>query len=84
MLTDLAPALLNAPFGLSVRDVIVAATNEIVAIEAARGVISRRDRSALDPKGQKYQDLIDKLFYRIAGMTDAEASGMESRLAKMI
>ena len=48
------------------------------------GTISRGDRSALWQKAQPYQDLIDKLFYRIAGLSDAESKELESRLAAML
>jgi len=73
-----------APFSVAVRDVIVQAVERILSIEAARSEISRRDRSALDSKAQPYQDLIDALFYRMAGLNNAEVAGLEARLARML
>jgi hypothetical protein len=63
---------------------MVELTNRIVAVEANRGDIGRTERSALDPKAQPYQDLLDRIIYRMAGLTDAEAAGLERRLAGML
>ena len=63
---------------------IVEATNQIIAIEQARGTIARFDRSHLDPKAQPYQDFIDTLFYRMAGLSPAEAQALETRLSTML
>ena len=63
---------------------MIHAVNEIVRIEYARGPISRSDRSALDPKAQPYQDFIDQLLYRLAGLTPAESQALETRLATML
>ncbi len=41
-------------------------------------------RSALDPAAQPYQDFIDRLLFALAGFTDAEARGLETRLASML
>jgi len=38
----------------------------------------------LDPKAQPYQDLIDRLFYKLAGLSDEEAMGLEQRLSTML
>jgi hypothetical protein len=38
----------------------------------------------LAPKTQPYQDLIDRILYRMAGLTDAEAQGLEKRLEGML
>jgi len=46
--------------------------------------IARTKCSALAPEGQPYQDLIDRILYRIAGLTDAEAQGLEKRLEAML
>ena len=56
----------------------------VIVIEAGRGEISRSARSALDPAAQGYQDLMDQLFYRMAGLSAGEAAGLEDRLAKML
>jgi len=56
----------------------------IVTIEQARENMARTDRSALHPNAQPYQDFIDRLFYRMAGLTDDETAGLEERLARML
>ena len=37
-----------------------------------------------EAEAQPYLDLIDRLFYAMAGLTEAEARGLESRLRKML
>ena len=69
---------------MAVRDLIVELVHRITPIEAGRGDIARTDRSHLDPAAQPYQDLIDRLFYAMAGLTDDEAKGLEDRLARML
>ena len=79
-----AAGLQAAPFSPAVRDVIVEAVKKVTAIESQRGQIARTARSALDPAAQPYQDLIDQLLFRMAGLTDAEIVGLEERYAKML
>ena len=55
-----------------------------MALEADRGEIARAERSAFDPAAQPYQDLIDRLFYGLAGLTDDEVKGLEERYARML
>ncbi len=80
----LKPRCAEPPFSLMIRDVIIEAVKQISAIEKARGEIARAARSALHPSAQPYQDLIDQLLYRMAGLTDAEIAGLEERYAKML
>jgi len=80
----LAPGLAQAPFPPAVCQTIMEAVQKIIAIETARGEIARADRSALAPTAQKYQDLIDRLLYRMAGISDAEAEALEARLQQML
>ena len=47
-----------------------------------RGTV--RDRAALDPNAQPYQDLIDQLFYGMAGVTADEVRGLEERYVRML
>ena len=56
----------------------------IIAIETARGEIARAERSALDPQAQPLQDLIDRILFRLAGLSDTESADLETRLAKML
>jgi hypothetical protein len=36
------------------------------------------------PAAQPYQDLIDRLLYRLAGLSEAAAAALEKRLEKML
>jgi hypothetical protein len=80
----LSTSVLKAPFSLAVRDVIVEAVNRIMALETGRGEISRTKRSALSAAAQPLQDLIDRLFYAMAGLTDSEIASLEKRLPEML
>ena len=80
----LAPFVQTAPFDPLVRDAIVAAVDHIADLERRRGDITRSDRSALDPAAQPYQDFLDRLLFQLAGLTDAEITGLEQRLATML
>jgi hypothetical protein len=80
----LQPGLADSPFSLVIRAIILEAVTRMMAIEGDRGEIARTARSALDPAAQPYQDLIDRLFYTMAGFTPAEAAGLEERLAQML
>ncbi|HEY7155800.1 MAG TPA: hypothetical protein VH575_17685 [Gemmataceae bacterium] len=55
-----------------------------LAFEAERGDIARTERSALDPAAQPYQDLIDQLFFDMAGLSAGEVTALEERYAKML
>ena len=80
----LHPGLESQPFSCAVRDTVVALVRRIVQTEQARGEISRAERSALCEAGQPYQDLIDRLFYAMAGLDEEESRGLEERLAGML
>ena len=56
----------------------------ITGIEESRCDIDCCDRSALAPEAQSLQDLLDRIIYRMAGLTDDEVRGLEERLAKML
>jgi hypothetical protein len=82
---DSADAMLQQPpFPLGAMRCVIQLVGSIVHIESARGEIARMDRSALAPVAQPYQDLIDRILYRMAGLTDSEAAGLERRLAEML
>jgi hypothetical protein len=83
-LTVLEPLLANPPFSSGVMVAMEHLVEEIMRIEDRRGDIARTERSALAPEAQPYQDLIDRILYRLAGLTDAEAQGLEKRLAGML
>lgn len=79
-----APQLADAPFSGSIADLIAATVDRIIAIEKDRGEIPRTARSALAPEAQPYQNFIDRLFYRMAGLADDEIAGLEERYARML
>jgi type I restriction-modification system DNA methylase subunit len=86
---DKASSLLESsvaepPFAANILDCIARLVDEIHKIETTRGDIARTERSALAPEAQPYQDLIDRILYRMAGLTDAEAKGLEKRLEEML
>ncbi|MEX0716288.1 MAG: N-6 DNA methylase [Planctomycetaceae bacterium] len=74
----------SPPFDPGIAAIICHAVDRITAIEAARGDIARSERSALAPQAQPYQDFLDRLFYQLAGLTEAEAAGLEDRLSRML
>lgn len=80
----LGPRLVQPPFSLALRAVIIEAVKRIAALEADRGEIARVERSALAPAAQPYQDLIDRLLYAMAGLSEVESSKLEERLAAML
>ncbi len=83
-LSVLESHLAQPPFSSSAMAAIVHLVKQIKDIEARRGDIARTERSALDAEAQPYQDLIDRIFYRMAGLTDVEAQGLENRLREML
>ncbi|HEX8342265.1 MAG TPA: DNA methyltransferase [Tepidisphaeraceae bacterium] len=78
------PALDKPPFPRAVVAIICEATDRVVAIETARGAVTKKDRSALAKQSQPYQDFLDRVFFRLAGITDDEARALEKRLSKML
>jgi hypothetical protein len=55
-----------------------------MTFEADRGDIARTQRSALATAAQPYQDLIDQLFFGMAGLSAEEIKALEERYAKML
>lgn len=78
------PLLAEAPFPQTVVRCMVRLVERIIEIEANRGEISRSDRSALALRAQPLQDLLDRILFRMAGLTDDEAQGLEQRLSRML
>ncbi|HTK77665.1 MAG TPA: hypothetical protein VL371_20535, partial [Gemmataceae bacterium] len=68
----------------AIQAVILAAVDRIVTVEQSRGAIARTHRAALHANAQPYQDLIDQLFYGMAGLTPDEVRGLEERYALML
>ncbi len=76
--------LVKPPFSPAIRQVIIAAVQQIMTFEAERGDIARTERSALASADQPYQDLIDQLFFGMAGLIADEVKALEERYAKML
>ena len=84
-LAALAPHAADPPFGPGAAGVLVACAESLTAIEAARGPnVPKRERSKLAPAAADWQRLADRLLYRLAGLTDDEADGLEDRLGRML
>ncbi len=82
--SHLAPDVQNSPFDPFLEDLIMDAVERIERIEHRRGDITRTERSALSPEAQPYQNFIDWLLFRMAGLTDDEIVGLEARLMQML
>lgn len=41
----------------------------------------RTERSALDPKAQPLQHLLDRIIFRMAGLSDAASVALEQRIS---
>jgi len=80
----LKPLLEQPPFSRVIQSVLVELVQRILRAEKARGTIARSGRSALGPAAQPFQDLIDRIIYAMAGLSDVEARGLEDRLARML
>ena len=78
------PMLEKHPYSIVIQNVISEVSKKIIEIEVERGDIPRSARSTLEPKAQPYQDLIDRLFYVMAGLSEAESSAIEDRLTRML
>jgi len=80
----LNPGLKTSPFNFAVRDIMVELVQRIIKTEQDRGDISRAERSRLSAAAQPYQDLIDKILFAMAGLTEPEANALEKRLKFML
>jgi hypothetical protein len=78
------PRLADPPFNSVVADLVSEIVLRISDLEIERGEIPRSARSALSQSAQPYQDLLDNLFYTMAGLTSAEAGDLENRLDEML
>jgi hypothetical protein len=80
----LSPGLKTAPFVATMSDAIISAATRIIAIEAARGEVNKKNRAALSEQTQPYQDFIDRVIFAMAGLSVSEAQGLEQRLSEMM
>lgn len=73
-----------APFSPVIRDSLEGLVARIETLESARGEITRNQRSQLCAEAQVYQDVIDAILFRMAGLNPKEIAGIEDRLARML
>ena len=78
------PLTVNLPFSESLIQCIIHLVQLITDCETKRGSIMRTERSALCSEAQPIQDLLDRIIFRLAGLTDSEAEGLERRLSTML
>lgn len=83
-LAALQLGLQQRPFARAVCSAVALTARRLIRIEQRRGDVPRLERSRLCPEAQFLQDLIDKVFFRMAGLTAEEAAGLEARLGKML
>ena len=82
--TEIESILAGTPFPDTTVAVFSHLVDQITRVEKDRGEIARSDRSALAPEAQPYQDLIDRILFRMAGLTDSEVTSLEQRLESML
>jgi hypothetical protein len=80
----LVDAIGDPPFEVSISRIIAAIVGRIVTSERARGNILRSARSALAPESQAWQDIIDRAFYAMAGLTASEQRELTDSLRAML
>lgn len=78
------PLTKNAPFDPVIAEILISSVERIETIEAKRGEIARRARSALAPTAQRYQDFIDRTLFAMAGLSSEESEALEHRLKAML
>jgi hypothetical protein len=77
-------SLTTTPFSAGISDALISASERIITIESARGEVNKRNRSALSEQAQIYQDFIDRMLFRMAGLSDDERQRLEQRLSEMM
>ncbi len=74
----------KVPFSQTIGGCLTVLVEGIIKVEVSRGDIARSERSELAEAAQTFQRIIDRIIFRLAGLTDAEAEGLEQRLSKML
>jgi hypothetical protein len=81
MLADLFVA---PPFSQTLIKAVVRATKTIIRLERERGEIARSERSELCDGAKPYQEFIDSVLFRMAGLNERESKGLQTRLSTML
>jgi hypothetical protein len=72
------------PFESAITEIIAAVVERIAMCERNRGEITRTARSALAEEAQPWQDVLNEVFYAMAGIDTAERQGLATRLQAML
>lgn len=80
----LTPYLGRGPFSPAVREALEHLACRIYVAEERRGAITRHDRAHLSEDAQPFQDAIDVILFRMAGLSDRDIAGIEDRLSRML
>jgi hypothetical protein len=80
----IAGLIIRPPFDRAIASIIGTIVDRIIEAERERGPISRAARSALAPTSQAWQDVIDRTFGLMAGLSSPEHEALKERLAKML
>ena len=76
--------LKEPPFDGAIEAALVDTANRIRLAELDRGEISRTERAVLGTSSQPYQDFIDGVLFRCAGIGESQASDLCARLEQML
>jgi hypothetical protein len=76
--------MLQSSFRTRMQIEILALRHQLAMLQRHKKRVRLRAGSALDPRAEPYQNLIDQLFFRMAGLSESEARGLEERLAQML
>jgi hypothetical protein len=74
----------DPPFEFAIPHMVAAMVSRITVSERARGDIPRSARSALDPESQRWQDIVNRALYAMAGLTNAEQQELTASLQAML
>jgi len=77
----IARLIMQPPFDPAI---IATVVDRIIGAERDRGLISRAARSQLAAKSQAWQDVIDRMFALMAGISPTEHAALRERLATML
>jgi hypothetical protein len=67
-----------------IAEAFVEMARRLQQIESQRALHSRSERSHLAPESQSIQDAIDKVLYKVYGLTEEEGRYIEKRLKEML
>jgi hypothetical protein len=72
-----------APFSPLIERAIIQLSRQIQSVESNRRSVSRSARAHLDSSAQVFQDVIDRLLFRMVGFSDVDVRALSGRLETM-